>query len=141
MSAFAEVTLDNADVEKLFDHWIARGHNPRALMQVVADMLVGGVQDNFETGGHGTWEGLAESTKRKRRGSTAQLLVDAGVMSGSIAGDAGDDWAEAATGDAKAVYHVSDAPRSVIPLRDFFDLPEQVYDDITEYLLEELATP
>jgi hypothetical protein len=33
---------------------------------------------------------------------------------------------------------VSSAPRSRLPLRDFFDLPEQVFDDILELVLDTL---
>lgn len=141
MNAIAEVSLDNEELAKLFDHWIARGGQPRAAMAVVADMLVAAVNDNFETQGHGTWPGLADSTLAQRRGSAAQVLVDTGAMAASISADAGDDWAEASTGVAYAVYHVSDAPRSRIPLRDFFDVGDDVYDDITEYLLEQVSQP
>jgi phage gpG-like protein len=65
--------------------------------------------------------------------------MDTGRLAASIQGDSGPDFAEAGTSVSYAVYHVSSAPRTKIPLRDFFDLSEDVYDDIERFLLEELS--
>jgi phage gpG-like protein len=115
-------------------------------MRIVSEMLVAAVNDEFETGGQGKWARvrpdrlpLAESTLRQRRGSTAQILVDTGRMAGGIHGEAGADYAEVASDTEYAVFHVSSAPRSRIPLRNFFDLPEQVYEDAVDAVIEYVA--
>lgn len=108
-------------------------------MRIVSEMLVAAVNDEFETGGQGKWAPLAESTLRQRRGSTAQILVDTGRMAGGIHGEAGADYAEVASDTEYAVFHVSSAPRSRIPLRNFFDLPEQVYEDAVDAVLAYVA--
>ena len=36
---------------------------------------------------------------------------------------------------------MSTEPTKLIPLRDFFDLPEQVFDNAIERLLEEVTKP
>lgn len=107
-------------------------------MAVIAESMVTAVHDKFESGGPG-WQDLAESTKQQRRGSEYQILVDTGVLSGSIASESGADFAEVGTSVEYAVYHVSDQPRTKIPLRDFFDLDEGVYDDAVDIIVEYVA--
>jgi phage gpG-like protein len=60
-------------------------------------------------------------------------------MAGGIHGEAGADYAEVASDTEYAVFHVSSAPRSRIPLRNFFDLPEQVYEDAVDAVLAYVA--
>lgn len=104
-----------------------RGENLSGTMAAAAEVLVAAVSDEFSTAGRGSWDPLAESTLRKRRGSTAQILMDTGRFAGSIEAYSGDDFAEAATDVSYAVFHVSDAPRSRIPKRDPFDIdPERI---------------
>ncbi len=107
-------------------------------MAVVAEMLVSEVGDKFDQEGPG-WAPLSPSTLAKRRGASAQILQDTGRLAASIRADSGPDFAEAATDVAYAVYHVSDAPRSRLPLRDFFDLPDRVFDEASELLLAALV--
>lgn len=108
----------------------------REIMMVAAEELVAGVHEEFDTAGRGSWAPLAESTLRKRRGTTAQILVDTGRLRASIFASAGDNWAEAATDVEYAVYHVSNEPRTKIPLRNFFDVDEKVFDGAIEAILD-----
>ena len=98
-------------------------------MAIVAESLVAAVSDEFESAGRGRWEPLAESTLKRRRGSEAQILKDTGRFAGSIQADSGADFAEAATDVSYAVFHVSDEPRTVIPLRNPFDIPDEVLEE------------
>ncbi len=137
----SEVRVVQADFSGLLDVLKAHAFNPRRLkdaMEVVAESLVAAVDDKFEESGPG-WQDLAESTKLNRRGSTYQILVDTSRMRGSIRGESGDDYAEAATDTEYAGYHVSDRPRTKIPLRDFFDLDDSVYEDAAQTIVEELT--
>lgn len=133
-----EVTLDNAELVRVPSQFVDRAQDLSEPMAVIAEMMVTAVHDKFEASGPG-WQDLAESTKKQRRGSEYQILVDTGVLSGSIAQESGSDYAEASTSVEYAVYHVSAEPRTKIPLRDFFDLDESVYDDAVDVIVEYVA--
>jgi phage gpG-like protein len=107
-------------------------------MSIIAESLVTAVHDKFEQSGPG-WPDLSEYTKKRRRGSEYQILVDTGILSGSIASEHGADFAQVGTSVEYAKYHVSAEPRTKIPLRDFFDLDEGVYEDAADVILEHLA--
>lgn len=110
-------------------------------MSVIAEALVGRVNDKFESGGPG-WPALAESTIRMRRkgGGGAQILKDTGRLAASIRPDSGSDFAEASTDVEYAVYHVSDAPRNKIPKRDFLDvLDDGMLDEAAETVMAYLT--
>ena len=62
-----------------------------------------------------------------------------GQFAGSIRGDSGPDFAEASTDTPYAVFHVSDAPRSKIPLRNPFDLPDATLDEALDMIVAELT--
>lgn len=137
-SALFDVSVDAGELSALLDRRQRRFGDLSAPLAVVADMLVAGVSDKFDQQGPG-WPPLAPSTLAKRRGSVAQILSDTGRLAASIHGEAGPDFAEASTSVGYAVYHVSSAPRTKIPLRDFFDLGDDVYEDIGAFLLDELS--
>src|SRR5262245_44678687 len=137
-TALFEVDIDGAELARLVARYETRAGDLTDPLRVVAEMLTAAVSDKFDQQGPG-WPPLAPSTLAKRRGSVAQILVDTGRLAASIHGDAGPDFAEASTSVSYAVYHVSSEPRSKIPLRDFFDLSDDVYEDIGSFLLEELA--
>ena len=110
-----------------------------APMAVIAEALVGRVNDKFESGGPG-WAPHAASTSAKRRGGGGELLKDTGRMAASIQADSGPDFAEAATDVEYAVFHVSDAPRSKIPKRDFMDvLDDGMLDEAAETIIDFLT--
>lgn len=99
-------------------------------MPVLAEILVSAVHEVFEhegaVAGRPKWPDLAESTKAKRarrQGSGVfKILQDTGLLAGSIMPYADQSVAEAFTNVPYAGYHISDAPRRVIPKRDFTDI-------------------
>ena len=109
-------------------------------MAVIAEDLVSAVHDEFDTAGHGKWAPLAESTIANRRhgggGGDALVLQDTGRLYASIQPDSGADYAKASTDVSYAIYHVSKEARHKIPLRDFFDLPEEVYEHAQDTIVK-----
>jgi phage gpG-like protein len=99
-------------------------------MPVLAEILVSAVHEVFEhegaVAGRARWPELAESTKRKRAkrqpSGVFKILQDTGLLAGSIMPFADQAVAEAFTNVPYAGYHISDAPRRIIPLRDFTDI-------------------
>jgi phage gpG-like protein len=107
------------------------------VMQLAAEDLMDGVQENFATQGHGRWPGLAESTL-KRRGTGAQILVDTGRLRASIHADVGASHVEVTTDTAYGMYHVTGTSR--MQRRDFLDIDEAALnaaaDTIVDGILE-----
>lgn len=114
-----------------------RGTSAAPVMSVIAEMFVARVSEEFDTAGHGRWKKLAASTLKKRRkgGVGAQPLKNTGIAAGSIRPEHTAQSAEAGTDVGYMVYHVSDAPRTIIPLRNPFDIPEDAFDEATDLLL------
>jgi len=123
-------------------------------MPILAEALVSSVQDVFEqegaVGGNPRWPDLKSkrprdaSRKVKKRGKGARkrgrrgpkILQDTGIMAGSITPASNDTIVQAYTGVGYAVYHVSKAPRKVIPLRDFFAIDEaEFYKEAADVIL------
>lgn len=129
-----ETGFDGEEVERLLQQLAGIDFAP--IMHVVAEGLVLGVDDMYETAGHGLWAPLAPSTLKRRRGDGGQILKDTGVMAASTFADWGDDFAEAATGDAKIVFHASRGARAKIPYRNPFDLPDADVDAAAEQILD-----
>jgi phage gpG-like protein len=138
------VRIDLSELEDILGQLAEAGEHPgEEVMRAAGADLADGVQEEFETEGHGRWAPLADSTLRSRRGSTGQILVDSGVLRGSIdegSVRAGDDWVELTTPVEYSVYHVSDAPRTVIPKRDFFDIHETYLARAVETVLDGVLT-
>lgn len=127
--------VDISDLITVIEGMGQRGEDLSAPMGVIAEMLVARVNDKFESGGPG-WAPLADSTLANRRGGSAQILKDTGRLAASIQPESGSDYAEAATDVEYAVYHVSDAPRSKIPKRDFLDvLDDGALDEAAETIM------
>ncbi len=111
----------------------ATGDVSRA-MPVIAEALHFEVLEVFEkegaVGGKPKWKGLAPSTlKRRRASANPKILQDTTNLVGSITPDHGDSFVEAFTGVPYATYHISKAPRRIIPLRDFFDIDQEAFID------------
>ena len=88
---------------------------------------------------------LSAKTKRQHRrfkGGSAKLLQDTGNLVGSITPEWDTDYVEAFTNVPYAKYHISPLPRHKIPLRDFFDIDMQRYEqDVVNMLLAEMLRP
>ena len=139
---FVDVRAETDAVAKLLKKYRAKGGDLSTTMAIVAETLVAAVSDEFESGGRGRWAPLAPSTlaARREKGTGAQILKDSGVFAASIQPDHGPFFAEAATDVPYAKYHVSDAARSLIPLRNPFDVPDAVLDECTEIIVNDMAS-
>lgn len=133
------------DLGKHVAEFARRGGNLSDLMDVLAEGLVAAVGTQFEEeAGHtqGAWPELAESTLEQegRESGSTKILQDSGALA-AVLPFAGDDVAEAYTNVPYAKFHVSKAPRTKIPLRDFLDIDwEFVTNEAMELVLGELAT-
>ena len=132
-----------ADLAGVFASFVSRGKNIHRLTPIFAEMLVTAVHDRIEAEGPG-WQPLAASTLRKRRkhGHGAKMLQDTGNFVGSIHGEHGPDFAEAATNVPYIIYSISKAPRTIIPYRNPFELEpaeaNRIADEVVDMLLSEL---
>lgn len=131
------VYLEDKGLTERLDELRRRGTSAAPAMAEIAEMFVGRVSEEFDTAGHGRWPKLAASTLRKRRmgGAGAQPLKDTGRAAASIRAEHTETSAEAATDVEYMVYHCSDAPRTIIPLRNPFDIPDDAFDEATDILL------
>jgi phage gpG-like protein len=121
------------------------------VLAVTAESLHQYVLDQFETKGFGSWpdfwwqrRGLPKPRGRRWLGNP-QLLQDTGNLVGSITPDHGVDFAEVFTNVPYAKYHASHQPRKKIPLRDFFDIETQAFEqdvaDMAEMLVARITSP
>lgn len=138
----ASVGVDMAGVEEAIKQIVARGKNTRYVMKSISLLLVEEVDDMFETSGHGKWDGYADSTLRRRGHiDNAKMLIDTGRLAASITPASSAETAEAFTNVEYAKYHVSDAPRTKIPLRDFFDIDTgAIVEEAVELILKEVSS-
>lgn len=140
--------IDFSELRAAAKEFTRRGGNLQSVTEVIANDLAVAVQENFEQEkGHlqGAWPDLAESTKARmkprRRASAYKILQDTGILAGSIMPHSDGGEAEAYTNVPYAKYHVSSAPRSRLPLRDFLDIDfERIMEDTAELLLAEVGT-
>lgn len=130
MSSGADV--DVSELERELRGLEHRVTDYSAITPAMAEVLVAAVNDEFESAGRGRWAPLEPATMRRRRkrGGGAQILKDTGRFAASIRAEYGPTFAAAVTDVSYAVYHVSDAPRSVIPLRDPFDVEDVAWPDL-----------
>ena len=123
--------LESSELFQALEQLQAAGADVAAeTMPVLAEILVSSVHEVFEregaVAGRPKWPPLAPSTieKRRKRQPTGvfKILQDTGLLAGSIMPHADQAVAEAFTNVPYAGYHISAAPRRVIPLRDFTDI-------------------
>jgi phage gpG-like protein len=136
VAEYFDVQVDASEIVELIEYYEERGGNLEPVMAVIAEDLVGEVNDMYESEGRGQWPPHAASTLRKRRGGGrgARLMQDTGVLAASTEPNYGSDFAEATTGVEYIVYHLDGGP--VIPQRNPFDLEEDVFDAAVDTLLE-----
>ena len=128
----AGAIVDTSDLERELKDIERRVTDYSPITPVLAEILVAWVNDAWDSAGFGTWAPLAPSTlyKRRLKGKGAEILKDTGRAAASVQADSGPTWAQAATDVGYMVYHVSNAARSVIPLRDPFDVLGAVWTEI-----------
>ncbi len=140
-------TIDFQELRDATKAFQARGGNLQGVSEVIALDLVTDVEKRFETeSGHvqGPWKKHAPSTiarmRGRRRRSNYKLLQDRGILVASILPYHDGIVAEAYTNVPYAKYHISRAPRSKIPLRDFFDIDfELIMENTADLLLAEIS--
>lgn len=105
-------------------------------MASVAQDLETAVIDMFDTSGHGTFAPLAPSTlyRKAKAGKSSQPLIFNGTWRNSPSTSNDATSASVTTNVSYAVFHVSDAPRSKIPLRDVYALPDAFFDELDDRL-------
>ncbi len=136
-----QARIDGHEILVELDKLERRARSLSRVMPVAAEALVSAVSDVYEAEGPG-WEPLAASTLRQRRGSSAKILQDSGVMAASTSPSHGNDWAEASAGVPYAKFHSAGTRR--MPRRDPFDLGpfmDPVLEDVAELLAEEAVKP
>lgn len=125
-----EVGVNSEELTKLLAQLGARAGNLSAGMAIAGEELVAGVNDQFETSGDGTWPPLAGQdtdpptstwAARLRAGKTDGPLKFNGGFAGSVHREYDGTSAGAYASVEYAVYHCSDAPRTIIPYRNPFD--------------------
>jgi phage gpG-like protein len=133
-----------AQLRKVVDEVLKHGGNLESVAEVVAEELVAAVEQNFQDERgfqQGAWQEHADSTLARRRDATThKLLQDTTILAGSITPAHQGLEAQAFTDVPYAIFHVSDEPRSVIPLRDFLDVDlEGIADTTSDLILAEFA--
>jgi phage gpG-like protein len=136
------VLIDASEVDSFLRLLGRRAANLRPTMGVVAESLLFHVDENLETSGHGTWPPLAPSTlkQKARKGWTSKPLFATGAMAAANATEHGDDFAEVTNSRSYTKFHVSNQPRSKIPLRDFFDVPPEAYEEAAQIIAKAIVS-
>jgi phage gpG-like protein len=133
-----DIEFDTKELTKALEALSDGFENSEATMQIAADMLVAEVHDRWQSAGDGSWPPLAASTLAKRRGSSAQILIDTGRAFASVHAAHGKDFAEANTDTSYMKYHCGDGPHAKIPKRDPFELSDEARERIQDFVLEDL---
>lgn len=124
----------SSNLNKVLAEVAAQGKAIDRTLPVIAEMLLGAVQDVFEAEGPG-WEPLAEATKAQRRGSSFKILQDTGVGVASLSPSYGSTYAEVVDGTTYMHHHVTGNER--LPQRDWTNLgpfEEPLLDEVAAYL-------
>ena len=130
-----EIVIEADELEEILGRAAPADLNLEPAMAAIAEMLVLRVHEEYETEGHGEWQELSESTLA-RRGADAEMLRDTDRWYASNAPTHGDDWAEVGSDVDYAIYHVSSAPRHLIPMRNPYVFREDTLDEIAELIAE-----
>lgn len=134
-------TVDTSELDRELADIEGRVLDYTPITPVLADILVACVSDEWDSAGRGRWAPLAASTlyKRRKKGLGAEILKNTGRSAGSVRGESDANSASAVTDVATMVFHVSDAARSLIPLRNPFDVEDAAWGDLSLALGEYIA--
>jgi len=108
----------------------------------ISQIMVGQVEDEFQTAGHGKWAPFAASTLKRRlkKGGDPKLLQDTAIAAGSVFPLVEADAAVAYTNVPYMIFHTSQEPRRVIPYRNPFDIDDdELLSQATDIILTALA--
>lgn len=133
----ATVLIDGSDIARWISQFGGRAKNLRPAMGLVGQTLLAAVDENLATSGHGTFPPLAPSTLRQkaRKGQSSKPLFATEAMAASNEVENGNNFSEVTNSKPYSIFHVSKAPRTRLPLRDFFALQEKTYDECTQIIL------
>lgn len=121
----------DTDLNKVLLGLQQQGQQIDRFLPAIGELLVGAVHDVFEAQGPG-WAELAESTKRRRRGTSYMILQDTGLMA-NVEPRYGSTYAEVVSPASYGIYHAPD-PQG----RDWTDLGpylQPLLDDVAELLV------
>lgn len=115
-------------------------------MRKATEIAAAGIAENFasESAGGDAWQPLADSTigDRRRKGfPDGPILHRTGALEAAASAHRRSDHESAEVGPDGcdyAVFHVSLAPRSKIPLRDFLAMSDERVEDIESAILAHL---
>lgn len=142
------MSWDLTDVERKdrnLAHGIVDASEP---MRRTVEIIARGIDDNFttETAAGEPWEPLAESTiedrRRKGYGAGPTLQRDGALRKAASAFRASDQESAGVGPDGidYAVFHVSEEPRSKIPLRDFLAMSDERIQEIDSVIVAHLES-
>jgi hypothetical protein len=109
-------------------------------MELIAEGLVGAIDDEIESEGKGQWEPLSPNTiKRRPKRRFGALLQDIGPLA-NIQPAHGPDWAEAASSAPYAGFHITGTEH--MPKRDWTDIDlDYVMEGFIDEIMEQAVTP
>lgn len=136
MATGGGVEVDVSELERELKAIERRVTDYSPITPVLAEILLGYVNDRWDSGGNGDWPALALSTlrKRRKRGRGAQILKDSGRAISSPRTESDHESFSVVTDVGYMIYHVSQGARSVIPLRDPFDVEEAAWPELSEII-------
>ena len=138
MSGQAITRIDVSDVIRLLEDI---GHEVETYpMELIAEGLVGAVDDVIASEGGGEWEPLSPNTlKRRPRRIGGQLLQDRGLLA-NIQPAHGPDWAEAASPAPYGGFHITGT--RFMPARDWTDIDlDTVMEAFLDQIMHEAVAP
>jgi phage gpG-like protein len=139
VSVGTAVDADFGELAGVIASFEKRGKNLGRMMPQVAEALKSAVDDVYEAEGP-NWEPLLAATMERRRGTTAKILQDTGVMAASTMTKYGQAYAEAWAHVGYAKYHASGSKDGTLPQRNPFDLGPfelPLLEEIADMLVEE----
>lgn len=146
------VTIDDAELRATLADLLARVRRPRRALAAIGRALVTKTDLTFRAQADpwgDPWDALSEVTLARRRGSSAQILRDTGILANSIHAQVADTHVRVGTPVDYAAVHQFGNPRNrffgralaPIPARPFLpirdgraDLPEGLRADLLDIL-------
>lgn len=133
--------VDVSELEREYKRIEKRVGDFSPITPIIGEILVGYVNDEWDSAGRGRWPQLAPSTVAHRRGTSTEILKDTGRAAGSVRAESDATSAAAVTDTDYMKFHVSDEARTRIPLRNPFDVLDVAWPEIStlvgDYITEQ----